>query len=194
MSIFRNYISFNAKALVNHFQAHKNALCPPGTVISYISSSTPAGWLLCDGSAYSRVEYLNLFKIIGTTYGAGDGTTTFNVPDLRGRTTIGFGAGAGLTNRDMAVSGGAETHTLTTAEMPSHNHDITDPGHTHSYVNNVNDQNTDNAFSTETAADSADLAQTTGTSTTGITINNTGGGGAHNNMQPFVVLNYLIKA
>lgn len=212
MSIFKNYISFNAKALVNHFESHKTALCPPGTVVSYISSTTPDGWLLCDGSAISRVDYLNLYKVIGTTYGPGDGTTTFNLPDLRGRTTVGFGAGAGLTNRVMAASGGAETHTLTVDEIPSHNHGITDPGHnhaitdpghTHSYVNNVNNQTTDDAFSTETAADNADLNQTTGSSTTGITINNnttgitvnnTGGGNAHNNMSPFLVLNYIIKA
>jgi microcystin-dependent protein len=83
---------------------------------------------------------------------------------------------------------GAETHTLTVGEMPSHSHGITDPGHTHGYVNNVNDQSTDNAFSTETAADQVDINATTGSSTTGITINNTGGGGAHNNMQPTIFM------
>lgn len=87
---------------------------------------------------------------------------------------------------------GAETHTLTTAQMPSHSHGVNDPGHDHSYVNNTNDQNTDNVFSTETAADPADIGQTTGTSTTGISIQSTGGSAAHNNMQPFVVLRYLI--
>ena len=75
--------------------------------------------------------------------------------------------------------------------MPSHSHGITDPGHTHSYVNNTNDQNTDNAFASETAADQADLSATTGSSTTGITVNNTGGGGAHNNMQPTIFVSNI---
>ena len=67
--------------------------------------------------------------------------------------------------------------------MPSHNHGVTDPGHTHSYSNTPNDQNV-SALIGEQAADQADASQTTGSSTTGITIQNTGGGGAHNNMQP----------
>jgi microcystin-dependent protein len=77
--------------------------------------------------------------------------------------------------------------------MPSHTHGITDPGHNHSYVNNTNNQDTDNAFSTETAADNADLDATTGTSTTGISVNSTGGDNPHNNMPPFFVLNFIIK-
>jgi len=156
------------------------------------------GWLKCTGSAISRSDYADLFSVIGTAFGSGDGTTTFNLPDARGRVLGAIGTGAGLTARSLGDTVGTETHTLTTGEIPSHNHGVTDPGHTHSYVNNVNDQNTDNAFNTETAADQVDISQTTGTSTTGITINNTGGGGAHNNMQPtefighvFVFAKYL---
>ena len=156
------------------------------------------GWLKCTGSAISRTDYADLFSVIGTAFGSGDGTSTFNLPDARGRVLGAIGTGAGLTARSLGDTVGAETHTLTVGEMPSHNHGVTDPGHTHSYVNNVNDQNTDNAFNTETAADQVDISQTTGTSTTGITINNTGGGGAHNNMQPtefighvFVFAKYL---
>ncbi len=168
-------------------------LVPPGSVVAYIASSAPGGWLLCDGSAISRTTYSILFGIIGTTYGSGDGSTTFTLPDMRGRVPVGYGSGAGLSARTMAATGGEETHTLTSDEMPSHNHNITDPGHAHSYVNNTNNQSTDNAFHTETVADDSDIGATTGTSTTGITINNTGGGQAHNNMQPFIVLNYIIK-
>ena len=141
-------------------------------------------WLLCDGRSISRTEYSDLFEAIGTAFGVGNGSTTFNIPDARGRVLGAIGSGTGLTPRSLGDTVGAETHTLTTSEMPSHSHGVTDPGHAHSYVNNTNDQNTDNAFASETAADQADLAQTTGSSTTGITINNTGGGGAHNNMQP----------
>lgn len=168
-------------------------LVPPGSVVAYIASSAPGGWLLCDGSAVSRTTYSILFGIIGTTFGTGDGSTTFNLPDMRGRVPVGYGTGSGLTARTLAASGGEETHVLTTDEMPSHSHNITDPGHSHSYVNNTNNQDTDNAFGTQTAADDSDLGATTGTSTTGITVNNAGGGQAHNNMQPFLVLNYIIK-
>ena len=101
-------------------------------------------------------------------------------------------AGAGLTTRTLAATGGQES----ISQVPPHTHTITDPSHTHSYVNNVNNQNTDNAFATQTAADDADIAQTTGASFTGITINNTGtniAGGNVDVMNPFLVLNYIIK-
>jgi len=61
-----------------------NALCPPGTVVAYMGTNTPSGWLLCDGTAINRIQYLALFGVIGTSSGAGDGATTFNLPDLRG--------------------------------------------------------------------------------------------------------------
>ena len=156
------------------------------------------GWLKCTGSAISRTDYADLFSVIGTAFGSGDGESTFNLPDARGRVLGAIGTGAGLTARSLGDTVGAETHTLTVGEIPSHSHGITDPGHSHSYTNNTNDQNTDNAFASETAADQVDLSVTTGTSTTGITINNVGGGGAHNNMQPtefighvFVFAKYL---
>src|SRR3990172_4438848 len=70
-------------------------LCPIGSILMYGGSSAPTNWLLCDGSAVSRTTYLNLFNIISTTYGVGDGSTTFNVPDLRGRVAVGVGTGTG---------------------------------------------------------------------------------------------------
>lgn len=141
------------------------------------------GWLKCDGRAVSREEYSQLFEIIGTSFGVGDGANTFNLPDTRGRVLGSIGTGAGLSARTLGQNVGAETHTLTTGEMPSHAHTINDPGHTHGYVNNTNDQSVTD-LGGASAADETNLNQTTGTSTTGITINNTGGGGAHNNMQP----------
>jgi len=158
-----------------------------GDIKYSIRTSDHQGWIVCDGRSLSRSVYAELFAIIGTTYG-NDDSTTFKLPDCRGRVLGAIGSGTGLTTRSAGTLLGTETHTLTIAEMPSHSHGITDPGHSHSYVNNTNDQNTDNAFASETAADQADLVQTTGTSTTGITINNTGGGNAHNNMQPTAFL------
>lgn len=148
------------------------------------------GWLKCDGRSLSRTTYAALFAVIGTSFGSADGNS-FNLPDCRGRVLGTLGQGTGLTNRALGASVGAETHTLTIGEMPSHNHGVTDPGHTHTYINNTNNQNTDNAFASETAADDADLAKTTGSSTTGITIDNNGGGGAHNNMQPTLFIGHV---
>lgn len=83
-------------------------------------------FLACDGSAYSRATYAALFAKIGTTWGAGDGTTTFNVPDARGRVLIGSGTGAGLTARTVGQSIGEESHLLTSSEsgLPAHSHPI----------------------------------------------------------------------
>lgn len=189
-------------------------LPPPGSIFQYAGSVSPTGYFICDGSAVSRTDYEGLYLIIGTIYGSGDGSTTFNLPNLKGKFPVGYDSSQ--TEFDnLNESGGAKTHTLTIAEMPSHNHNgltqsagththtITDPGHTHSYVNQPNTQNTDNAFSTETAADNSSVGQTTGSSTTGITINSNGahqhvidsqgGGQAHNNLPPYLVLNYIIK-
>lgn len=158
---------------------------PPtiGDVKYSIVQTDHAGWLICDGRTLLRAEYPELFNLVGTKYGS-TSSDNFNLPDCRGRVLGAIGSGTGLTSRSAGTLIGAETHTLTTGEIPSHSHTINDPGHSHTYINNTNDQNTDNAFASETAADNADLAKTTGTSTTGITVNNTGGGGAHNNMQP----------
>jgi len=168
-------------------------------------------WLKCDGRSMSRTRFPALFDLIGTTYGSDD-AQTFKLPDCRGRVVGCIGTGSGLTARSAGTSLGEETHILTIPEMPTHNHGITDPGHahaitdpghTHSYVNNTNDQNTDNAFATETAADQADLNQTTGSSTTGITVNTnttgittvtTGNSLAHNNMQPTIFIGHVFIA
>lgn len=95
-----------------------------GNIIAFSGLNTPEGYLECDGSALSRVDYSELFSVIGTTYGDGDGSTTFNLPNLNGRVVIG-------TSHDYSVgdNGGEESHSLIALEMPSHIHLI--PEHTH---------------------------------------------------------------
>ena len=169
-------------------------LVPAGTIVQSAAINVPDGWLNCNGDLLNKIAYIDLFAAIGNAYGGLITDLSFNLPDLRGRVGIGAGTGSDLTPRAMATSGGAETHTLTMSEMPSHSHDINDPGHRHTYTNTPNDQNLISAINNETAADQEDINnQLTGNSVTGITIINTGDDLPHNNMQPFLVIRYLIK-
>lgn len=111
-------------------------LTPSGVIHLFAGASPPNGWLLCNGSAVSRTIFASLFATIGSTYGGGDGATTFNIPDLRGRTVFGAGQGNGLSNRQIGQSAGEEAHTQQVSELPSHTHpvSITDPGHFHNFT------------------------------------------------------------
>jgi len=98
---------------------------PIGTVVDYIGNTAPANWLILDGSAVSRTTYASLFGLIGTTYGPGNGSTTFNLPNLSGRVTVGVGTAtgaAGATAHTLGQSLGEEKHTISLTEIPSHNH------------------------------------------------------------------------
>lgn len=162
-----------------------------GEIRMWSTGTAPTNWLLCDGTAISRSTYATLFALIGTTFGAGDGSTTFNVPDFRGRAPIGAGTGSGLTARTLAATTGAETHQLSTSEIPSHSHGVTDPGHAHTV--NISGSGTPDAAAIDQTDTSVTGAITSGSSATGISIQNTGGGGSHNNMQPSLVVNFIIK-
>lgn len=96
-----------------------------GTVIDFAGSITPSGWLVCDGSAVSRNTYANLFSAIGTTWGGGDGSNTFNLPNLANRFSMGVGTNA------LGSHGGATNITLGISQLPAHSHRVDDPGHTH---------------------------------------------------------------
>lgn len=150
---------------------------PPGVVKGYGGAAAPAGYLICDGSAVSRATYPALFAAIGTTYGAGNGTTTFGLPDGRGRTLIGAGQGAGLTNRALGTKGGEEAHVLTNAEMPVHTHESQYDARTPGSIDyngsgsEIGGMGTQYTYPTTPA----------------------GGGKAHNNMIPFLAINYIIK-
>jgi len=148
-------------------------LTPPGLIATYGGSTAPTGYLLCDGSAVSRTTYSALFTAIGTAYGAGDGSTTFNVPNLKGRVPAGYDSSQTEFNA-LGKTGGEKAHTLTVAEMPEHKHTV-------SYGSSLG------VLGVVAAA-----GDTLGTNSSAF-INNTGGSGSHNNLQPYTVLNYIIK-
>lgn len=161
-----------------NYYLNNYVLIPAGTIIQSAAITQPDGWLDCSGQILSKVVYANLFNAIGYTYGGAD--LSFNVPDMRGRVGVGYGAGAGLTARSLGAKDGYETHTLTVGEMPSHNHggstgesDSALPGSTNS-----------GSVTGHAIADNGPHSHS---------IPSQGGGQAHNNMQPYVVLRYLIK-
>jgi microcystin-dependent protein len=217
---------------------------PTGEISMWATGSAPTGWLICDGSAISRTTYAALFAVIGTVYGAGDGSTTFNLPNLKGRVVVGRDS-ADADWDTLGETRGSKTHTLTISEMPVHSH--TQNAHNHSQVAHNHSQNAHNhllyliATSSDgshrhefTDAGTNSVARTTSTGTantssttqvtdyteyagthshTGYTVdstatnieatatnveatatnNNTGSGVAHNNIQPSIVLNFIIR-
>lgn len=277
IAIYENKVAIGAKydtSLGGSLQVDGEVLpagTPIGSVFQYASDTIPNKYLLCNGQAVSRTEYSKLFAIIGTTYGAGDGSTTFNIPNLKTRVAVGKDS-SNSSFASLGQTGGATTHTLTTAQMPSHSHTFTGSGHTHTLNGHVHSvpahahglNGHTHSFSATTSSngahehsirykgfsgmsqstggymvlrrnDSADsydgtdgngaisngahthtVSGTTGgnsgstanssafntggnsgntsSTTQGGSNSNTGGGGAHNNLQPYITLNYIIKA
>jgi microcystin-dependent protein len=163
---------------INQSGSNAGSDLPVGSVTQFAGNTIPIRYLECNGSAVSRTEYPELFAIIGTTYGAGDGNTTFNLPDLRGRVAIGDGQGIGLTNRNLGQKDGEESHILTITEIPSHYHNV------YQHAGYMGEGSTVPGAS---GADTKTLVHPGMTSWAG-------GNAAHNNMQPFLVIKYIIKA
>jgi microcystin-dependent protein len=224
---------------------------PAGTIFETLRDTPPAGWLFMDGQTLANAQsvYPALWAALPATFKSG---TSIILPDLRGRVTLHAGTGAGLTNRVLGATGGAETHTLTTAQLPSHSHTATQASHSHTvnshshtinhgHGNNFGIGTTGSAHShpvryiagagtgpnpfgtgvvdpfglnqtsntvipssgththnitggvTSHSGSSGNTSPGTNAQTPAITVANTGSGNAHNNMQPFVVVNKMIK-
>lgn len=164
-----------------------------GMVVPFAGSTAPNGWLMCFGQDVSRTIYADLFTAIASTYGAGDGSTTFNLPDLRGRVIAGQdnmgGTGANRLNTPyidgdvLGNTGGNDSVTLTTAQMPAHTH-----------TGNVALRtNWERGSSSQSPVGTGSARYDGGGSNPDFTTASTGGGSAHSNVQPTIILNYMIK-
>lgn len=178
-----------------------------GTVFPWPSDTLPAGYLWANGAAVSRTTYAELFSVYGTTYGSGDGSSTFNLPNYKGRSVFGkdtmggtsaaglLSSTYGLDGATLGATGGAESVTLTQSQMPQHSHanTLTDPGHTHT-MNGLSVTQGSGAVAVPAGNGTGGYA--TGSASTGITISNAnaGGGQAHSNMPPGIVQNWIILA
>ena len=192
----------------------------------FAGSIAPDGWLLCDGSAVSRETYASLYSVIGDSYGSGDGSTTFNLPDLTGRVIIGSSS-----SHPSASSGGEESHVLLESEIPAHVHSVGQHGHanditvstpvlSHTITQAVFKYNAPGAK--VNSANGSDVNSWNGTTSTNATrttnvavadhpsenctvdgsiddcdafnTSDVGLNDSHNNMQPYITLNYIIYA
>ncbi len=189
-------------------------LVPTGTILLYSVSSAPDGYLICNGATVSRSTYSSLFAVVGTTFGSGNGTTTFNLPNMEDRLPYGYKSGA-----DIGTFGGSESVTLSTNNIPahthtgttdsnaSHTHTVTDTGHPHQYYMGKDDGNSSNSDGQVPAGDSntANYGVSTSTATTGISIvangahthafttGSTGSGTSFSVLNPYMRLAYIIK-
>lgn len=172
-----------------------------GQITMFAGSFAPRNWAFCSGQLLPIAQNTALFSILGTTYG-GDGRSTFGLPDLRGRVAIGSegnSAGPGLTPRNLGSRGGTETQTLTTNQIPSHTHTATSTANAVAPAGNSNDA-VGNLWADDLGVSSGTYHTGDGSPTISpmhsdavqTTVDPNVGGQAHNNMQPFLAINFII--
>ena len=194
-------------------------LPPTGSLMPYAGSTAPTGWLLCDGSPVSQTTYDDLYAVISTTYNTGgEGAGNFRLPNLKGKTIVGRDS-ADSDFDTLAETRGTKTETLTSAQIPAHSHTVSSEGsHSHSASTSTNGSHTHSIGYIDTGAGGGAVSSylrtnTSFTTSSGVgaagdhshsvtvnpagahthTVGSTGGDGSHNNIQPSIVLNYIIK-
>lgn len=164
-----------------------DALGISGEIKMYGGSAAPTGWMICDGSAISRTTYATLYGVIGTKYGAGNGSSTFNIPDLEGRVPVGLDSTITDFN-DRGKTGGSKTHQLTEAELAKHHHGIAQEV---AAGGGTDGREVD--YSTGKQNNTTYIEEFTHANGTYPYIKENGGDAAHENMPPYVIVNYIIK-
>lgn len=202
MSLLGTQVYANPSTPIWEKAGSQGGILPAGMVMGWATATAPIGWLICNGAAVDRTLYAELFALIGTTYGNGDGLTTFNLPNLAGKVM----RGSALVTYPLGASGGAESVTLNSNQIPVHTHpvSITDPGHAHNVVlsgmYNNGDTGSGIVYAGQGLAGTAgprdlDLAAAQ-TNTTGITAsagNNTTTSSPIDIRDTYQALNYIIK-
>lgn len=186
-------------------QQLKDYLMPTGSIADYAGANAPDGWLLCFGQTVSRTTYSALFAVIGTSFGAGDGSTTFGIPDLRGRVIAGqddmggtsanrlTGVAGGIDGDVMGSAGGAETHTLDTTQVPNFTGGIgLHSGERGSIFTSGSGVFSGSSIGANYIAPPATVSGANSIYNT-ISFSLGAGGGAHNNVQPTMILNKIIR-
>ena len=186
-----NLAAPNAKVCASAYYGDGSNLTgamPTGAILPYGSSVAPSGYVLCNGTAYNRTTYADLFGVIGVKYGVGDGSSTFNVPDTRGRFLAGWDAGTSvltsvtvsmITGASIGNTGGTQAVALAVAQIPSHQH--------LAWISGSGDDEGVQANSSGLGLESNFAANST------VSTGSTGGGGSHSNIPPSLIINYIIK-
>ena len=172
-SLVNNDILYWSSSNARWQNGHSDSILPAGAIFPYAGPSAPSGWLLANGATVSQTTYSVLFALFGHTYGADPGGGNFILPDLRTRVPVGYKA-ADDTFGALGNAGGEKTHQLIVSEMPAH---------THSKPNTYYGPSGSNHFGSNGQVGGSD----------GTVTGSTGGDDAHNNLQPYLTINYIIK-